>query len=132
MCIIRAFMWKRWLPILLVTEVCCLVVAAGWAVHRHAAETVSVPRITPAEWPYKEAGSAPSSTRVVAPPVPFRTDHPPADAFRLRPIGPEEVTDHSREKLEVRTPRTREQSLPPGTRPLDPSAATVYYEPLGH
>ncbi len=124
-------MWKRWLPILLVTEVGCLVAAAGWAVHRHAATVAPAPRITPAEWPYKEADGAPS-TRIVAPPVPFRTDHPPADAFRLRPIGPEEVTDHSRSKLEVRTPQTPAQTLPPSTRPLDPNTATVYYEPLGH
>ena len=124
-------MWKRWLPILLVAEVCCLVVAAGWAVHRHAAQGVPAPRITPAEWPYKEAGNA-SSNRLVTPPVPFRTDHPPADAFRLRPIGPDEVTDQSRGKLEIRTPRAPEPGLPPGTRPLELNAATVYYEPLGH
>ena len=124
-------MWKRWLPILLVAEVACLAVAAGWAVHRHAAQVAPAPRITPAEWPYKEAGAAPT-TRIVAPPVPFRTDHPPADAFRLRPVGPEEVTDRSRGKLEIRTPRVPAQSLPPGTRPLELNAATVYYEPLAH
>ncbi len=128
---IPTFMLKRWLPILLVTEVLCLMVAAVWAVHRHAAEATAVPRITPAEWPYKEQGSM-QSTRVVVPPVPFRTDHPPADAFRLRPIGPDEVTDRSREKLEAHSLHLPSQELPPGTRSLELNGATVYYEPLRH
>ena len=126
---IGPFMWKRWLPILLVAEVCCLIVAAGWAVHRHASEQAPAPRITPAEWPYREA-SSPAATRIVAPPVPFRTDHPPAGAFNLRPIGPDDATDHSRGNLEVRTPRRPAQDLPPDTRLFEPNGATVYYEPL--
>ena len=122
-------MLKRWLPILLVAEVSCLLVAAGWAVHRRASEQAPAPRIVPAEWPYQEAGS-PAAARIVAPPVPFRTDHPPADAFDLRPVGPDDATDHSRGNLEVRTPRRPAPDLPPDTRTFEPNGATVYYEPL--
>ena len=126
----RFMMWKRWLPILLVAEVLCLVVVAGWAVHRHASEPAPAPRVAPAEWPYREAGS-PAAARVVAPPVPFRTDHPPAGAFNLRPIGPNDITDHSRRSLEVRTPREpAPEDLPPDAKTLSPREATVYYEPL--
>ena len=122
-------MWKRWLPILLVAEVCCLLVAAGWAVHRHASEQTPAPRITPAEWPYRET-SSPAATRIVAPPVPFRTDHPPEGTFNLRPIGPDDATDRSRGNLEVRSPRRPAPDLPPGTRSFEFNGATVYYEPL--
>ena len=110
---LRRFMWKRWLPILLVVEVLCLIVAAGWAVHRHASEKALAPRVTPAEWPYREAGNPATTQRIVAPPVPFRTDHPPAGAFNLRPLGPNDITDHS-----------------PAAKTLPPNGATVYYEPL--
>ena len=127
---IRRSMWKRWLPILLVAEVLCLVVAAGWAVHRHASEKAPASRVTPAEWPYREAGS-PASARIVAPPVPFRTDHPPAGAFNLRPIGPNDFTAPSRRGLEVRTLRaSAPDDPPPDAQTLSPHEATVYYEPL--
>jgi hypothetical protein len=122
-------MWKRWLPILLVAEVTCLVIAAAWAVHAHAHSRAATQRIRPAEWPYRTSGSAPVE-RVVAPPVPFRTDHPPADALNLRPVGPDDATDHSRGNLEVRSPHRLSPELPPDTRTFEPTGATVYYEPL--
>ncbi len=126
-------LWKRWLPMLLVAEVAGLMVVAGWAVHRRGALQAPPPRITPAEWPYTQAGNPAGATRIVAPPVPFRTDHPPAGAFNLRSIGPEDATDHSRRNLEVRSPRAPVlPELPPDTRTFEPSGATVYYQPLGH
>ena len=136
---IRALMvkWKRWLPALLVVELLCLLVAAGWTVHRrHAQQSAAAapaPRVRPAEWPYTEASTAdaPPQGRVTVPPVSFRTDHPPSDALDLRPVAPDSAAEPARRQPAARPVRSSTpEGLPPGTRALGTNGATVYYDSL--